>query len=60
MNRVAVVRQDLIALFIVLFAIFVVFYFVYWVFPLAYIGVIALIGGVCVFAYWIYRQARGS
>jgi hypothetical protein len=56
-----IVRRDLIALFIVLFIVAGIFYFALGVgYPLMYIGVIALIGGACVFAYWIYRQAKGS
>lgn len=60
MIRVAIVRPDLIALYIILFGIFIGFYVAYWVYPALYIGVAALIGGICVFGYWIYRQARGS
>jgi Na+/phosphate symporter len=57
----ALVRGDLLVLAIVLIAI-AIFIFVFPLpYPVIYIGYIAIIGGACVFVYWIYKQAtQGS
>jgi hypothetical protein len=54
----AIVRPDLIALYIILFAIFAGFFIAYWVYPALLIGVAALIGGLAAFGYWMYLQMR--
>jgi hypothetical protein len=57
----AIVRPDLIVLFIILFIIAGIFYFALgYGYPILYIGLAALIGGIAAFGYWMYKQMKGS
>lgn len=61
MSGMAIARVDLIVLFVILFVTAGIFYGILgYGYPILYIGLAALLGGIGVFLYWIYLQAKGS